>query len=157
MKQNIPGFYGVGSALKELKKDGKVQELKNLYNQSLFFRTLLANSMMSMTKSYFPATAYLAKDKEFGEFWKKMHNEYKVSVDLVLEISGLGELMDNNPINRDSVKLRERIVLPLITIQQYGIQQLRNMESSEKAFVDRYKKLVLRCMFGIINAARNSA
>ena len=157
MKQNIPGFYGVGSAIKELKKDGKMQDLKKLYEQSLFFRTLLANSMMSMTKSYFPATAYLAKDKEFGEFWKKLHNEYKLSVEMVLEVSGLRELMDNNPVNRDSVKLRERIVLPLITIQQFGIQQLRNMDSAEKPFTDLYKKLVLRCMFGIINAARNSA
>src|SRR5690606_25555611 len=111
----------------------------------------------SMTKSYFPATAYLAKDKEFGEFWKKMNDEYELSVRMVLEVSGLSELMDNNPVNRDSVKLRERIVLPLITIQQFGIQHLRNMESAEKPYAELYKKLVLRCMFGIINAARNSA
>src|SRR5690606_38885999 len=123
----------------------------------LFFRTLLANSMMSMTKSYFPATSYLAKDKEFGEFWKKMHKEYKLSVDMVLEVSGLSELMDNNPVNKDSVKLRERIVLPLITIQQFAIQQLRNLDAKEKPHASLYKKLVLRCMFGIINAARNSA
>jgi phosphoenolpyruvate carboxylase len=157
MKQNIPGFYGVGSAIKELKKDGKMPDLKKLYTQSLFFRTLLANSMMSMTKSYFPATAYLSKDEEFGEFWKRMFNEYKLSTDMILEVSGLSELMENNPINRDSVKLRERIVLPLITIQQFGIQQLRNTQSADKPFMNLYKKLVLRCMFGIINAARNSA
>lgn len=157
MKQNIPGFYGVGSAIRELKRDGKMPELKKLYNQSLFFRTLLANSMMSMTKSYFPATTYLAKDKEFGEFWKKMNSEFNLSVQMILEVSGLKELMENNPINRDSVKLRERIVLPLITIQQFGLQQLRNAEPGEKTFTDLYKKLVLRCMFGIINAARNSA
>lgn len=157
MKQNIPGFYGVGSALKELKRDGQMPEIKKLYNQSLFFRTLLANSMMSLTKSYFPATAYLSKDKEFGEFWKKMYNEYKLSVEMILEVSGLPELMDNNPVNRDSVKLRERIVLPLITIQQFAIQQLRHLENAEKPFIKQYRKLVLRCMFGIINAARNSA
>ncbi len=157
MKQNIPGFYGVGSALKALKKEGKLPELKKLYADSLFFRTLLANSMMSLTKSYFPATSYLAKDKEFGEFWRKMNDEYKLSVDMLLEVSGLNELMDNNPVNRDSVKLRERIVLPLITIQQFAIQQLRNAEAQEKSYIDLYKKLVLRCMFGIINAARNSA
>ncbi|MDQ2657305.1 MAG: phosphoenolpyruvate carboxylase, partial [Bacteroidota bacterium] len=157
MKQNIPGFYGVGSAIKELQEDGKMGDLKKLYNESLFFRTLLANSMMSMTKSYFPATAYLSKDKEFGEFWNKMNDEFELSVRMVLEVSELSELMDNNPVNRDSVKLRERIVLPLITIQQFGIQQLRNMESAEKPYSELYKKLVLRCMFGIINAARNSA
>jgi phosphoenolpyruvate carboxylase len=157
MKQNIPGFYGVGSAIKKLKQDGRMKEVKNLYNQSLFFRTLLANSMMSLTKSYYPATAYLEKDKEFGEFWTIMYNEYKLSKQMILEISGLSELMENNPVNRDSVKLRERIVLPLITIQQYALQQLRSAEPGEKAFEKQCRKLVMRCMFGIINAARNSA
>ncbi|MBT1704597.1 phosphoenolpyruvate carboxylase [Chryseosolibacter indicus] len=157
MKQNIPGFYGVGSALQQIKKEGKLNEVKRLYNQSLFFRTLLANSMMSLTKTYYPATAYIGKDKEFGEFWKIMHDEYKLSVKMILEVSGLSELMQNNPINRDSVKLRERIVLPLITIQQFALQQLRNMEATEKQYEKQYRKLALRCMFGIINAARNSA
>lgn len=157
MKQNIPGFYGVGTAIKELKKQGKLPELKALFKESLFFRTLISNSMMSLTKTYYPATAYLAKDKEFSEFWKKMFNEYKLSTQMILEVSGLSELMENNPMNRDSVKLRERIVLPLITIQQYALQQLRNIESGEKQYEPLYRKLVLRCMFGIINAARNSA
>ncbi|MEO5977862.1 MAG: phosphoenolpyruvate carboxylase [Chryseolinea sp.] len=157
MKQNIPGFYGVGTAIKELKKQGKLPELKALFKQSLFFRTLLSNSMMSLTKTYYPATAYLGKDKEFSEFWKKMFAEYKLSTQMILEVSGLSELMDNNPSNRDSVKLRERIVLPLITIQQFALQQLRNLDAADKPNEQTYRKLVLRCMFGIINAARNSA
>jgi len=157
MKQNIPGFYGVGTAIKELKKQGKLPELKALFKDSLFFRTLLSNSMMSLTKTYYPATAYLAKDKEFSEFWKKMYAEYKLSSQMILEVSGLSELMENNPLNRDSVKLREGIVLPLITIQQFALQQLRHLEAGEKPFEKQYQKLVLRCMFGIINAARNSA
>ncbi len=157
MKQNIPGFYGVGTALKEMKKKGKLSKLRQLFKESLFFRTLLSNSMMSLTKSYYPATAYLAKDKEFSELWKKMFSEYKLSVDMILEVSGLSELMENTPMNRDSVKLRERIVLPLITIQQYALQHLRTLEKSEEQYEKLYRKLVLRCMFGIINAARNSA
>ena len=157
MKQNIPGFYGVGTALRELKRQGKMKELKQLFKESLFFRTLLSNSMMSLTKSYYPATAYLAKDKDFGEFWKIMFAEFKLSTSMILEVSGLSELMENNPVNRDSVKLRERIVLPLITIQQFALYQLRHMDAKDKALEPNYRKLVVRCMFGIINAARNSA
>ncbi len=157
MKQNIPGFYGVGTALRELKKQGKMKSLQRLFRESLFFRTLLSNSMMSLTKSYFPATAYLSKDKEFGEYWTKMHSEFKLSTAMILEVSGLSELMENTPVNRDSVKLRERIVLPLITIQQFALHQLRNMEAKDKQHEAEYRKLVVRCMFGIINAARNSA
>lgn len=157
MKQNIPGFYGVGSALKSMMDRGKIAELKQLHKDSLFFRTLLANSMMSLTKSFFPATDYLSHDEEFGEFWNKMFSEYELSVRMILEVSGLSELMENNPVNRDSVKLRERIVLPLITIQQFALQRLRANDSNDSAFDKHYRKLVLRCMFGIINAARNSA
>ncbi len=157
MKQNIPGFYGVGSAIRTLKRKGRMKDLQKLFRESLFFRTLLSNSMMSLTKSYFPASAYLAKDKEFGEFWKLMHNEFKLTVDMILEVTGYTELMENNPVNRDSVKLRERIVLPLITIQQFALYQLRHLEAKDKALETHYRKLVMRCMFGIINAARNSA
>ncbi|MGC3945958.1 MAG: phosphoenolpyruvate carboxylase [Chryseolinea sp.] len=157
MKQNIPGFYGVGSAIKELKKQGKLPELKALFKHSLFFRTLLSNSMMSLTKTYYPATAYLGKDKEFSELWKKMNAEYKLSVQMLLEVSGYAELMENTPMNRDSVKLRERIVMPLITIQQFALQHLRGLEPIDKQYEQTCRKLVIRCMFGIINAARNSA
>ena len=76
---------------------------------------------------------------------------------MILEVSGLSELMENNPVNRDSVKLRERIVLPLITIQQFALQQLRNADPKEKTYEKQYRKLAMRCTFGIINAARNSA
>ena len=157
MKQNIPGFYGVGTALRVLKKKGKLKDLKAMFQHSLFFRTLLSNSMMSLTKTYYPATTYISKDKEFGQIWKAMHAEYKLSVQMILEVSGLSELMENNPLNRDSVRLRERIVLPLIAIQQYSLQQLRNMDATEKQYEKHYRKLIVRCMFGIINAARNSA
>lgn len=157
MKQNIPGFYGVGSAISQLEKKGKDNQLKELYKNSLFFRTLMSNSMMSMTKTYYKATTYLGADPEFGDFWKKMFSEYELSQKETLEISGLSDLMGNNPNIRDSVKLRERIVLPLIAIQQYALMNLRNTSDLNKEDETRYRKLIIRCMFGIINAARNSA
>lgn len=157
MKQNIPGFYGVGSAISRLVEHGKGEQLKKLYRHSLFFRTLLGNSMMSMTKTTYKATTYLGSDPEFGDFWKKMFSEYELSRKEALEISGLTELMGNNPLIKDSVKLRERIVLPLIAIQQYALMSLRTSVNLSTEDETRYRKLIIRCMFGIINAARNSA
>jgi len=157
MKQNIPGFFGVGSALNELQKEGKGDQLKELYQNSLFFRTLLGNSMMSLTKTFYEATAYLGDDPEFGEFWKKMHAEFLLSSSQTLDISGLSELMGNNPTIRQSVHLREQIVLPLIAIQQSSLMNLRNLNEHNKKHEQRYRKLIIRSMFGIINAARNSA
>ncbi len=156
MKQNIPGFYGVGSAIQKLNENGKEEALKELFHNSLFFRTLLGNSMMSLTKTYYPATTYLGEDPEFGEFWKKMFAEYELSKTKVLEVSGFSRLMGSNS-SRDSVKLREKIVLPLIAIQQFALMNLRIPDEGSKGNELKYQKLVIRCMFGIINAARNSA
>lgn len=157
MKQNIPGFYGVGTAIDTLKAKGKGDDLVQLYRNSLFFRTLLGNSMMSLKKSNYDTTAYLAGDAEFGSFWKMMFREYELSKKMLLEVTGLSELMGNNPSIKDSVNLRERIVLPLILIQQYSLMNLRNLKDEDKEHEVRYRKLIIRAMFGIINAARNSA
>jgi phosphoenolpyruvate carboxylase len=86
-----------------------------------------------------------------------MYAEYELSKNKILDVTTFGGLMENNATIRDSVKLRERIVLPLITIQQFALMNLRNMNEADKAYELRYRKLIIRCMFGIINAARNSA
>jgi phosphoenolpyruvate carboxylase len=157
MKQNIPGFYGVGSALKLVSDKIGLQKMKSFYEESLFFRTLLGNSMMSLTKSNYQATTYLGKDEEFGEFWKKMYDEFELSHEQLLKVSGLKGLMESNPAIRDSVRLRERIVLPLIAIQQFALMNLRNLDDKNRMYESQYRNLIIRCMFGIINAARNSA
>jgi phosphoenolpyruvate carboxylase len=157
MKQNIPGFFGVGTAIAHLTDQGLSADLQQLYRDSLFFRTLLGNSMMSLTKAYYPATAYIANDPEFGELWQQMFAEFSLSKAQILAISNLPSLMEDNRNIRHSIKLREHIVLPLIAIQQYALQQLREDELNGKESEKEYRTLVLRCMFGIINAARNSA
>ena len=76
---------------------------------------------------------------------------------MALKISGLSELMGNNPVISESVRLRERIVLPVVAIQQYALMNLRYAKEENKIHETKFRKLVIRCMFGIINAARNSA
>lgn len=54
LKQNVPGFFGFGTAIKKLKDEGRIEEVKDLFRNSDFFKTLVLNSMMAMNKSYFP-------------------------------------------------------------------------------------------------------
>ena len=67
--------------------------------------------------------------------------------------------MANYPVDQMSIQMRERIVLPLITIQQYAITKIRELEtySLQESLKNTYEKLAMRCSFGIINAGRNSA
>jgi len=160
LKLNIPGFYGLGTVFKKFKKDGRLEEISELYNHSLFFRTLVENSMQSLSKSFFSLTKYMEKDEEFGDFWKLIFDEYKAVSELILAVSGQSELLQTNPSIKASIKLRESIVLPLLTIQQYALSRIREIEkdgrSSDKD-LDALRKLVVRSLYGNINASRNSA
>ncbi|OYU85372.1 MAG: phosphoenolpyruvate carboxylase [Flavobacterium sp. BFFFF2] len=159
LKQNVPGFFGVGSALDYFEQQGRWHEVQKLYHRSLFFRTLLENSMMALAKSFFPLTAYMEQDPEFGSFWQLIHNEYELSKKWLLKLADHEELMENYPDGKASVALREQIVKPLLAIQQYALFQLAAIRRNEQDKKDEevYKKLVTRSLFGNTNASRNSA
>lgn len=156
LKQNVPGYFGVGSALQQLKNTGRWNEVKSLFTEVAFFRTLIDNSMMSMLKSFFPLTAYIQEDPLFGPVWNLIKAEYDLTHSLVLELSGNKVLMEDDQPGRASILMRDKIVLPLLTIQQYALHQLKNEQIAEDLKMN-YEKLITRSMFGIINAARNSA
>jgi phosphoenolpyruvate carboxylase len=63
--------------------------------------------------------------------------------------------MENDTVGKHSILLRDRIVLPLLTIQQYALNKMQdeNLSADSKS---AYEKLLTRTMFGIINASRNS-
>jgi phosphoenolpyruvate carboxylase len=155
MKQNIPGYYGVGTAIAGLSEADRT-EVHQVYRRSLFFRTLMENSMQSLSKSNFQVTRYLSEHPQFGGFWEKLRAEYNRSTLVLQGFSGSNSLLSSNPISRDSIALREQIVLPLIAIQQFALQKLQS-DQLTPAEAELYRKLVLRSMFGIINAARNAA
>ena len=158
LKQNVPGFFGVGTALKKYEENGEFDKVKQLYNNSIFFKTLLENSMMSLTKSFFELTAYMKEDEEFGEFWQIIHDEYVRSKEMLLKVTGYKELMENEPAMRASIQARERIVLPLLTIQQHALRMVQKLQDSgDTERLDEFEKMVTRSLYGNINASRNSA
>ncbi|MCF6212898.1 MAG: phosphoenolpyruvate carboxylase [Flavobacteriaceae bacterium] len=160
LKQNVPGFYGVGTALRKYEENGEFDKLIQLYKNSGFFKTLIKNSMMALSKSFFELTEYMADDAEFGDFWKIIFNEYEISKRLILKVSNYKELLQNDPAGKASIAMREDIVLPLLTIQQYAllkIQHLQKTENPDAALIKIYEKMVTRSLFGNINASRNSA
>lgn len=160
LKQNVTGYYGVGTAFQQIEQEGKWDELVQLYTHSLFFRTLLDNCEMAMKKCFFPLTSFLKDHPTYGEIWNMVHDEFELTKKYVLKLSGSSELMQSYPIDQLSIEMRERIVLPLVTIQQYAITKVRKLEEgliTNAPIKSTYEKLAMRCSFGIINAGRNSA
>ncbi|MBZ0264951.1 phosphoenolpyruvate carboxylase [bacterium] len=169
LKQNVPGFYGLGTALNHMKERGELNRVIELYENSTLFKTFIANSMQSMSKTNFSITRHMEKDEKFGAFWRLIHDEFMLTKEMVLQVSRQAELLEDNPRSRQSIALRENIVLPLLTIQQYAL--LRIKEESERSdkisddpmkaeasskLIALYEKMVVRSLFGNINATRNA-
>lgn len=155
LKQNIPGFYGVGTALKNQKAEGNWDKVVKTYQESGYFKTIVDNCMMSMSKSDFSITAHFANDKEYGAFWKILHDEFELSKEMLLKLSGHKALMENYPVEKSSIAVREKIVLPLVLIQHYALEQLQSKITDEEQ--QAYEKLAIRTVYGIVNAGRNLA
>ena len=153
LKQNVPGYFGLGTAIKTLADQGRLKEIKVLFKEVPFFRALMFNSMMSLAKTNFGLTNYMKDDAEFGEFWNVLHDECLLSEKMLLQISGQKILMETEAVSRESVKIREKIVLPLLVIQQNALYHIT--QNSE--FKALYEKIVTRSLYGNINASRNSA
>ena len=95
----------------------------------------------------------MKNNEKFGAFWIILNNEYELSKQMMLELTGFKMLMEEEPLSRKSVKIREKIVLPLLSIQQYALMKIQKEDGNR----DAYEKLVMRSLFGNINASRNSA
>lgn len=170
LKQNVPGFYGVGTALKTAADEGLLPELQRLCKESKFFKALLENSMQSMRKANYKLTAYMSEHPVYGEFWKTLYAEFQLTQEMILKVSGQTELLGDNPSSRESIDLRQRVVLPLLVIQQYALIKVNALEDgsgegddkseasiANAKMVKLYEKMIIRSLFGNINASRNSA
>jgi len=153
LKQNVPGYFGIGTAIQAMVNEGKLEDLKKCFKETPFFKALILNSMMALFKCNFELTGYLAEDEEYKDFWNILLEEYKCSKEMTLLISEYSILMEEEYISRKSIEIRESIVLPLLVTQQYALQKIEQ----DSSYIKNYQKIVERSLYGNINASRNSA
>ncbi|MCG8479870.1 MAG: phosphoenolpyruvate carboxylase [Spirochaetales bacterium] len=154
MKQNVPGYFGFGSALGRLIATGHLEDLRRLYRCHLFFRTLVENSMQSLSKVSFDLTRFISKDGQFSQIWDVLEEEATKTRNMLLQIADAERLLPNDPSLQASIALRESIILPVLVIQQYALARIRDGVDEHEA--GSLKKLVVKSMAAIVNAGRNS-
>ena len=154
VRQNVPGYYGLGTAISFIINQGEESLLKKMYLEYDFFQAIIENSMQSMSKTDFSKSLFLKKEPQFKPIWENVKKEFELTKDMVLRISGQKTLLEKKPQIKSSIELRERIVSPLILIQQYALFKKRDNKNED---AEVYDNLIIRSLFGNINAARNSA
>jgi phosphoenolpyruvate carboxylase len=141
----LPSWYGCGAAFAAA--DGN--ELRRLYREWPFFRTLVQNLEMTLAKASMEiAFEYLALVED-DSLWPTIAGEHERTVTAVLEIVEAHELLDRQPVIQRSVRLRNPYVDPMNAIQ---VELLRRYRSGDEAAVQP----LLRSIAGIAAALRNT-
>ena len=151
----LPAWYGCGTAFAE----AAPRELKRLYREWAFFRSLVENLEMTLAKSSLEiAEGYLelvAPGPDRERLYQAIAAEHERTVDMVLSIVGTRELLDRHPVVQRSIKLRNPYVDPMNAIQVDLLRRYRDQDLSE-AERERVRRPLLRSIAGIAAALRNT-
>lgn len=122
-RANLPGWYGLGSALDGFARasPSALAELRAMYAGWPFFRSVVDNAQISLgTADLEVAQLYaeLVADEPVRErVFRRIREEFDLTVQRVLEVTGQRELLDNSPVLQRSVRLRNPYVDPMNYLQ----------------------------------------
>jgi phosphoenolpyruvate carboxylase len=135
----LPGWYGFGSAVEAWIKenpDTGMAFLKELYREWPFFRTLLSNMDMVLAKSSIAiASRYAELVPDVGlreSIFERIRREWQGSIDMLLQITGQGRLLESNPPLERSIRNRFPYLDPLNHVQVELLKQHRGQNVDEK-------------------------
>ena len=151
----LPAWYGCGTAFEQTGS----RELRRLYRQWAFFRSLVDNLEMTLAKSSLDiAEGYLelvAPGPERERIYVGVAAEHERTVAAVLGIVGARELLERQPTIQRSIRLRNPYVDPMNAIQVELLRRYRDPDASA-AERDRVRRPLLRSISGIAAALRNT-
>jgi phosphoenolpyruvate carboxylase len=155
-RANLPGWYGVGSALQPQLAGGpeRVRLLQEMYQRWPFFHSLIANAAISLAVAdMWTAALYadLVEDRELRErVFGAIDAEYQRTQTALLAVTGQRGILDDVPVLRDSIALRNPYVDPLHAIQVRALRELRAARADgREADVERLRSVVAHAINGI--------
>jgi phosphoenolpyruvate carboxylase len=144
----LPTWYGVGTALNHIsQKNGSLDCLKDIYKSWSFFKTIIDNCQIALAKAdMHTAGAYisLVKPPELGrKIFQKIIDEYNLTREMILVVIEQDEILDNNKIIQNSIRLRNPYTDPLNLIQIELVRRAKLKDS------DQNKQLVNTILLSI--------
>ncbi|MDQ6921238.1 MAG: phosphoenolpyruvate carboxylase [Candidatus Dormibacteraeota bacterium] len=151
MRLNLPGWYGLGSALAEADLD----ELRQAYAEWPLFNVLLDNAEMSLAKT---DRRIAARYLELGgrpELTSRVLGEYDLTTARVLAVTGHSRLLANRRVLSWAVELRNPYVDALSHLQLRALRALRaGVEDDGER--ERVQRLLLLTVNGVAAGLQNT-
>ncbi|GIP34960.1 phosphoenolpyruvate carboxylase [Paenibacillus sp. J2TS4] len=157
----LPAWYAAGTGLQSFYegKAEKLEVLKEMYQKWSFFRTTIDNLQMALAKADLNiAKEYgrMVKDQSIAErIHELIHNEYKLTSDIILAITGQQDIMDNDPNLQESIRLRNPYVDPLSLMQVELLTEIRTIRDNQEDDPTLLREVLLT-INGIAAGMRNT-
>lgn len=157
----FPAWYAAGTGLQSFYqgKEENLKVLQDMYNNYPFFSTLIdtvqmavAKADMNISKQY----TYMVKDEEVrNRIVGLIKEEYKLTKDLLLKVTGQQEILDNVPVIQESIRLRNPYVDPLSYLQVLLLSELRELREQDGDDAELLREVLLT-INGIAAGLRNT-
>ncbi|MBI5006449.1 MAG: phosphoenolpyruvate carboxylase [Nitrosomonadales bacterium] len=154
----LPGWLGFGSAVQkfiEREGDAGLRQLQAMYKNWAFFRGLMSNMDMVLSKTDMGIAsryAELVEDVELRErIFGAINSEWEVTVEMLLKVTGNSTLLQDNPAFARSLLTRMPYIDPLNHLQVALLQRHRAGDNDEKV-----KRAIHLTINGIATGLRNS-
>ncbi len=143
----LPSWYGVGTAIQSFVDEAPQENLKLLryfYYKWPFFKMVISKCEMTLSKvdlriaSHYVSELSHPEDRErLEKVFEQIANEFYLTRDLVLAITGHERLLDGDPDLQRSVLLRNNTIMPLGFLQVSLLKRLRQHKQSAASGVIR--------------------
>jgi len=151
----LPGWYGVGAALRQAEASYGLDFLKEMERTWPFFSGLLSNAEMALAKADLRiAERYMTMVEPVevrDRIWNAITAEFDSTVGMVLKITGQSRLLDRDPVLQRSIERRNPYVDPLSFVQIEMLRQLRQGGDPEQLL-----RPALLAINGIANGMKNT-
>ncbi len=153
----LPGWYGTGSAVESwiADGDGRVEQLRDLYQRWPFFQTVLSNMAQVLAKTDLGLAARYAELVEDESLRRRVFDkiaaEHQRSINAHKLITGQDNLLADNPALARSVFNRFPYLEPLNHLQVELLRRYRSGDDDELV-----QRGILLTMNGLASALRNS-
>ncbi|KOR81943.1 phosphoenolpyruvate carboxylase [Paenibacillus solani] len=157
----LPAWYAAGTGLQSFYQgdEENLKVLQKMYESYPFFTSLINTLQMALAKAdLIIAKEYslMTKDDTARErIFGMIKNEFNLTQELVLKITGQQDILDNQPVLQESIRLRNPYVDPLSYLQVQLLNELRELREQEQDDPDLLREVLLT-INGIAAGLRNT-